>query len=61
MGLLGEPAERNGNRQKGGEDRREYRLQIEGNLFTTLLTDIDTVEIVYCIPYVHLHISNFML
>lgn len=23
MGLLGEPAERNGNRQKGGEDRRE--------------------------------------
>ena len=23
MGLLGEPAERNGNRRKGGEDRRE--------------------------------------
>ena len=31
MGLLGESAERNGNRQKGGEDRkgREYLPQIE--------------------------------
>ena len=48
MGLLGAPAERNGNRQNGGEERRAripLTTQIGESLFTTL-SDIDTVEIV---------------